>query len=62
MTYKSITQRKREEKQIALLWLYLCSKGLLTDFKQFYRLHQAQTLEQIDEEMKKLLNDKDNGK
>lgn len=61
MGYKTIAEQREEEKRAALLWLYVCSKGLLQDFTEFYKLHHSQTLEEIDRELKELLKEKDNG-
>ena len=54
------TQRKREERERAILWLFIGSKGLLYDFKEFYRLHQSKSLEDIDNEFKQLINAQEN--
>lgn len=54
------TQRKREDRERALLWLFIGSRGLLDDFKEFYRLHRSKSLEEIDNEFKQLINSQDN--
>lgn len=54
------TQRKREDRERALLWLFIGSRGLLDGFKEFYRLHRSKSMEEIDNEFKNLINSQDN--
>lgn len=61
MGYKTIREQRDEEKRTALLWFYICSKGLLQDFTEFCKLHHSQTLQEIDREFKELLNKEENG-
>ena len=57
--YKTIADRKDEEKRVALLWMYIASKGLLPDFTEYYKLHRSKTMEEIDKEFKSITKDKE---
>lgn len=57
--YKTIAELKDEEKRVALLWMYIASKGLLPDFTEFYRLHRSKTMEEIEKEFKSITKNKE---
>ena len=52
--YKKATERTKDEKREAILWLYLHAKGLIEDFTGFYDSHRAKTLEEIEREIREI--------
>lgn len=52
--YKKISERQKDEKREAILWLYLHAKGLIGDFTSFYDLHRAKTLDEIERELREI--------
>ena len=47
--YKTIRQRVAEERQTALLWLFLAQRGLLPEFTAFYKAHHDDTMQTIEQ-------------
>lgn len=60
--YTPMKERMAEERKTALLWLFVASRGLLSDFTDFYKLHHSQTMEEINREFIDLLNSETDGK
>ncbi len=60
--YTPTQQRKQDERQTALLWLFIASRGQLQEFREFYKLHHSQTLAEIENELKKLTKLNNDGK
>ncbi len=47
--YKTVRQRAQEERQTALLWLFIAQRGLLPEFTEFYKAHHDTPMMRIDE-------------
>lgn len=58
--YETITQRQRNEKQTALLWLYLASEGLLESFTEFCRSRRDLSLAEVERELREITNQPNN--
>lgn len=54
--YKTTAQRRDEERQQALLWLFLTSRGLVEEFTAFCKANRDRTTNEIDNEIKRLTN------
>lgn len=52
--YKTTAQRRDEEKQKALLWLFLTSRGLVEEYTAFCKVNSDRTVSEIDNEIKQL--------
>ena len=50
--YKTVAQRREEDKQQALLWLFLTSRGLVGEFTAFCKANREKTITEIDNEIK----------
>ena len=42
----------KDDKLLAVMWLFLASKGITQEFTQFYRENQGKSLARIDRETK----------
>jgi uncharacterized protein YydD (DUF2326 family) len=52
--YKTTAQKRDEDKQQALLWLFLTSRGLVEEFTAFCKANRDRTVNEIDNEIKQL--------
>lgn len=52
--YKTTAQKRDEDKQQALLWLFLTSRGLVEEFTTFCKVNRDRTVSDIDNEIKQL--------
>lgn len=50
--YKTIADRRDEDRRAALLWLYITSKGLLPDFTEFCRERKDMSLAEVEAELR----------
>ena len=53
---KNLSKRQAEEKQLALLWLFIHSKGMAQDFTEFYRDRMGLSLAEVERELREITN------
>lgn len=51
---KTLSKRQAEERQIALLWLFIHSKGMALDFAEFCRDRRELSLADIERELREI--------
>lgn len=52
----TLSKRQAEERNLALLWLFIHSKGMAQDFTEFCRSRQDLSLADVERELREITN------